>query len=82
MSKDEKYFVDIILKENKEFKNQIENLRVEKTVLENKYDTLKKDSEELSSRVGFIYLCLFLGIGFSLAVGFRLGRRLGKKLNF
>lgn len=82
MSKDEKYFVDIILKENKEFKNQIENLRVEKTVLENKYDTLKKDSEELSSGVGFIYLCLFLGIGFSLAVGFTLGRRLGKKLNF
>lgn len=79
MSKDEKYFVDIILKENKEFKNQIENLRVEKTVLENKYDTLKKDSEELSSGVEFIYLCLFLGIGFSLAVGFRLGIRLGKK---
>ena len=79
MTKDEKYFVDIILKENKEFKNQIENLRVEKTVLENKYDTLKKDSEELSSGVGFIYLCLFLGIGISLAVGFRLGRRLGKK---
>lgn len=79
MSKDEKYFVDIILKENKEFKNQIENLRVEKTVLENKYGTLKKDYEELSSGVGFVYLCLFLGIGFSLAVGFRLGRRLSKK---
>ena len=79
MTNDEKYFVDIILKENKEFKNQIENLRVEKTVLENKYDTLKKEHEDLASGIGFIYLCLFLGIGFSLAVGFRLGRRLGKK---
>lgn len=81
MSKDEKYFVDIILKENKEFKNQIENLRVEKTVLETKYDNLKKEHEDLSSGLGFAYLCLFLGIGFSLSIGFTLGRRLGKKLN-
>ena len=75
MTNDEKYFVDTILQENKEFKNQIETLRKEKLVLENKNTELEKNNNVLGEQYTFMFVCCFILIGFALSLGYRLGRR-------
>ena len=75
MTKDERNFMEIILEENKVFKSQIDQLRSEKLVLENKYDNLEREHKELGDSVGFMFICLFIAIGFALSIGYYLGKK-------
>lgn len=43
MTRDEQAYVDILIGENKEFKNQIETLRKENYTLETRIDKFEKD---------------------------------------
>ena len=75
MTKDERNFMEIILEENKVFKMQIDQLRSEKLVIENKYDNLEKEHKQLGESLGFLTICIVIAIGFSLSIGYYFGKK-------